>query len=74
MRDRILTAEAEECRLLATELAGKSEAPFLLHLASAFDDLHVGKVNLTQGGFHESDVRVRRSGEHPTIQRAASDC
>ena len=46
MRDWILTAEAEECRLLATQLADKSEAPFLLHLASAFDGLHARKVNL----------------------------
>jgi hypothetical protein len=46
MLDWILTAEAEECRLLAAELADKPEAPLLLHLASAFDDLHVGKVNL----------------------------
>jgi hypothetical protein len=45
MRDWILTAEAEECRLLAAELSDKPEAPFLLRLASAFEDLHVGKVN-----------------------------
>jgi hypothetical protein len=48
MRDWILTAEAEECRLLAAELADKPDAPFLLHLAWAFDDLRLEKVNLTQ--------------------------
>jgi len=39
MRDWILAAEAEECRLLAVELVKRPEAPFLLHLALAFDRL-----------------------------------
>jgi hypothetical protein len=46
MPNWIQTAEAEECRLLAAELADKPEAPFLLHLASAFDELHLRKVKL----------------------------
>jgi hypothetical protein len=37
----ILSAEAEECRLLAAELSNQPEEPFLLRLATAFDDLHV---------------------------------
>jgi hypothetical protein len=37
----ILSAEAEQCRLLAADLAGRQEEPFLLRLASAFDELHV---------------------------------
>jgi len=41
MESWIFGAEAEECRLLAVDLAGREEEPFLLHLASAFDDLHV---------------------------------
>ena len=45
MRNWILSAEAEECRLLALELEDRPEAPFLLQLASAFDELHVKGVN-----------------------------
>lgn len=48
MYDFNLTAEAEECRRLAIALADKPEAPFLLHLASAFDDLHGRKANLSR--------------------------
>jgi hypothetical protein len=50
MRDWILTAEAEECRLLAVELADKAEAPFLRQLVSEFDDLNVRKVRLSPQG------------------------
>jgi len=41
MNSWMLSAEAEECRLLAVDLAGQPEEPFLLSLASAFDHLHV---------------------------------
>jgi hypothetical protein len=41
MNTWMLSAEAEECRLLADDLAGQPEEPFLLSLASAFDQLHV---------------------------------
>lgn len=43
----MLSAEAEECRLLAVDLAGRQEEPFLLRLASAFDDLHVEGPSIT---------------------------
>ena len=48
MFDLNLNAEAEECRRLATELADKPEAPFLLHLASALEDLRVREVDLAR--------------------------
>jgi hypothetical protein len=47
MNSWIFTAEAEECRLLAVELAEQPEEPFLLCLASAFDDLHLERVAAT---------------------------
>jgi hypothetical protein len=34
-----LNEEARNCRLEAKRLAGKAEAPFLLHLAEAFEEL-----------------------------------
>jgi hypothetical protein len=34
-----LHEEARNCRLEAKRLAGKAEAPFLLHLAEAFEEL-----------------------------------
>lgn len=33
--------QAERCRRQANEFAGKPEAPFLLRVASAFDDLAI---------------------------------
>ena len=39
--------QAEKCRRQANEFAGRPEAPFLLRVASAFDDLAV-----------ESDARL----------------
>jgi hypothetical protein len=35
----LLNEEARNCRLEAKRLAGKAEAPFLLHLAEAFEEL-----------------------------------
>jgi hypothetical protein len=34
--------QAESCRKQADEFAGRPEAPFLLSVASAFDDLAIG--------------------------------
>lgn len=34
--------QAETCRKQACEFAGRPEAPFLLRVASAFDDLALG--------------------------------
>lgn len=36
-----LFEEARHCRLEAKRMAGKPEAPFLLHLAEAFEELAV---------------------------------
>jgi hypothetical protein len=33
--------QAEKCRKQATEFAGRPEAPFLLRVASAFDELAI---------------------------------
>jgi hypothetical protein len=35
----LLHEEARNCRLEAKRLEGKAEAPFLLHLAEAFEEL-----------------------------------
>ena len=35
----IISEEAQYCRRQAQHFAGKPEAPFLLHLAEAFDEL-----------------------------------
>ena len=35
----LLVEEAQNCRREAQRMAGKPEAPFLLHLAEAFEDL-----------------------------------
>jgi len=59
MNSWILSAEAEECRLLAVELADRPEEPFLLSLASAFDELHVEMATSTP------DVREGESGPTP---------
>ena len=37
----ILKEQADKCRAQANEFAGKPEAPFLLRVASAFDELAV---------------------------------
>lgn len=39
MRDRSYADEAEHCRDLAAEFGNRSERPFLLSIAAAFDDL-----------------------------------
>ena len=39
----LLVEEARTCRLEAQRLAGKPEAPILLHLAEAFEELAVRK-------------------------------
>jgi hypothetical protein len=50
--------QAEKCRRQAGEFAGRPEAPFLLRIASAFDELAV-----------EADARLitrtRRESAHP---------
>ena len=37
----LLSEEARNCRVQAERFAGKAEAPFLLHLAEAFEELAV---------------------------------
>ena len=37
----IFREQADKCRAQASEFAGKPEAPFLLRVASAFDELAV---------------------------------
>jgi len=37
----LLSEEARNCRLQAKRLAGKAEAPILLHLAEAFEELAI---------------------------------
>jgi hypothetical protein len=39
----LLFEEARNCRVAAERFAGKAEAPFLLHLAEAFEELAVKK-------------------------------
>jgi hypothetical protein len=39
----LLQEEADKCRREASRFQGKPEAPFLLHLAEAFDDLAAEK-------------------------------
>ena len=39
MRIWCLDAEAEKCRRIAVEFAGRPEEPFLLSVASAFEEL-----------------------------------
>jgi hypothetical protein len=51
--------QADKCRQQASEFAGKPEAPFLLRVASAFDDLAVQTderliTRIGQGGGRES--------------------
>jgi len=45
--------QADQCRKQANEFAGKPEAPFLLSVASAFDELAT-----------EADARLIASPEH----------
>jgi hypothetical protein len=59
MNSWIVRAEAEECRLLAVDLAGRPEEPFLLRLASAFEDLHV-QPGWTTPDVAEREVRPNR--------------
>ena len=61
MNSWILSAEAEECRLLALDLAGRPEEPFLLRLASAFEDLHARPPWTT------SDVAEREDRPSPLV-------
>lgn len=49
----ILTAEAEHCRLLAAEFAGRPEGLVSLRLAGAFDDLEA-KFNSPSYGWRSS--------------------
>ena len=37
----LLSEEAQNCRVQAQRFAGKAEAPFLLHLAEAFEELAI---------------------------------
>jgi hypothetical protein len=50
-----LRDEAEECRRKAMAYLGKPEAPFLLHVARAFDDL-------ARKGAIDGEVEAKRDG------------
>ena len=43
MKPEVLAFEAEHCRNLAPEFEGRPEQPFLLRLASAFEELALDK-------------------------------
>jgi len=43
----LLSEEARNCRVQAQRFAGKAEAPFLLHLAEAFEELAVKEPRRT---------------------------
>jgi hypothetical protein len=59
MKTWILSAEAEECRLLAVELADRPEEALLLCMASAFDDLHVQRSMNAARGVSQSSSATR---------------
>jgi hypothetical protein len=65
MKSWILGAEAEECRLLAVDLEGREEEPFLLRLASAFDDLHVQGASIIQA-VEKTQQTLRATVHFPT--------
>jgi hypothetical protein len=50
MRHRSLEAEAEVCRALAKEFAGRPEEPFLFKLASALDEVAAIETQRTSLG------------------------
>jgi hypothetical protein len=52
--------QAEKCRKQASEFAGRPEAPFLLRVASAFDELAIDR----DGAAHVQARRakIRQSG------------
>ncbi len=49
MRHEILAREAEECRKLMPEFIGRPEEPFLLKLASAFEELALQRDSRPNG-------------------------
>lgn len=51
--------QAEQCRRQASEFAGRPEAPFLLSVASAFDELAI-----------EADARLITPGDRTAVQSA----
>jgi hypothetical protein len=51
--------QAEHCRSQANEYAGRPEAPFLLRIASAFDELAIGHNSTA---FAVTDEAATRSG------------
>lgn len=55
----IFREQAEQCRKQASEYAGRPEAPFLLRVASAFDELAI-----------EADARLITRPDRAAVQSA----
>ena len=53
--------QAESCRRQATQYAGRPEAPFLLRIASAFDELATGDSS-----------RIAQTHRRKTVKPASS--
>jgi hypothetical protein len=58
----LLSEEARNCRVQAERFAGKAEAPFLLHLAEAFEELAVKEQPRTSAGRHRRQAADCNSG------------
>lgn len=61
----IFKEQAENCRRQASEFAGRPEAPFLLRVASAFDEL-------ASEAEAELIVGARRGGSYETARRISA--
>lgn len=53
----LLQHEADHCRREAMRFEGKPEAPFLLHLASAFEELALGSQAGQTAPFQDGQLR-----------------
>lgn len=62
MRNRSYADEAEHCRNLAAEYGDRSERPFLLSIAAAFD-------HLAGRNFHRPKKVIGPLGEHLTLEK-----
>lgn len=62
VRTMLLKEQAERCRLQANQYVGRPEAPFLLRVASAFDELATGMNSRT----------ITRVDRRKTAERASN--
>ena len=79
MRKEFLEIEASACRKRAEEFAGQAEQPFLLNLATAFEDL-ARRARLEETGSHPTAIagveprfqltRSRRGARHDALVSA----